>query len=83
MTCKFKPTPQPKRETTLERLTRQMRAIVKLVDAHNKAVNREDMRLETAINRAHQAGESATARQNRLEALQEETQDLILGANED
>jgi len=79
MTCKFVPTKQPKRETTLARLRRQARGLERLVDKHNKEVNREANRASLAWQRGTKQAAESKKRLEELEALAESIRNLELG----
>ena len=79
MTCRFVPTKQPKRETTLVRLTRQARAVERLVDRHNKQVNVTANRIMRVWVSGHKQQAKSKARLAELEALAESIRNLELG----
>ena len=70
---------EPKKETTLARLTRQAKAISRLMTAHNKAVCREEGKLQTAIVRLRASGEQTQNAIIELENRQEAVEDLAVG----
>lgn len=73
---------QPKRETTLARLTRQTRAIHKLVNSHNRRVAREVAKLERAVERLATSKLEAGDRMSELNTVNDQLRDLILVGEE-
>lgn len=78
MTCRFVPTKQPKRETTLVRLTRQARAICQLISTHNKAVAREVAKVHRTFKRLEGDEKRNTIERNRLVDLSADLENLDL-----
>ncbi len=67
------------RRETLERLTRQTGAIIKLVTNHNKKVTRELAKLERAVERLATSKLEAGDRMFELNTTADQLRNLILG----
>lgn len=70
---------QPKRETTLVRLTRQAKAINRLMLNHNKAVEQEEDKLLKAIQRLREKNQETTKATLRLQELHDNLEDCTVG----
>lgn len=69
---------QPKKETTLARLTRQQKALERLVNNHNKAVARERVRIGNEIERQRTLNDRGAKARMNLHDLYEDIGNLEL-----
>jgi glucose-6-phosphate isomerase len=81
MTCRFKPAPQPKRETTLERLRRQAKAINRIMANHNGEIGREQRKAQRAQYRAQRVGARYEEKMKKFSKLHDDLQYLAVGYN--